>query len=76
MAYKIRHNKTFLKDVLRVTDWLENKWSKEIADEFAKLLYNKIHNLAKTPYAGSPSQKNMQGRKLIITKHNKIYYRE
>jgi len=75
MAYKIRYNKTFLKDALQVTNWLEKEWSKKVADDFAKALYTKIHRLTKTPYAGSPARKGKDVRKLIITKYNKIYYR-
>ena len=45
------------------------------ADDFEKVLYGKIHKLAKTPYAGSRVRKNKGVRKISITKYNKIYYR-
>ena len=75
MAYKIRHNKTFLNDTFRIASWLESEWSEKVATDFIKLLYNKIDTLSKTPFAGSLTLKSKNVRKLKITKYNKIYYR-
>ena len=75
MAYKIRYNKTYLKELKVIAGWLEKKWSKKTADDFVKEVYNKIHNLSITPFAGTITQKSPDIRKLVITKHNKVYYR-
>jgi plasmid stabilization system protein ParE len=75
MAYKIRYNKTFLKDTFRIANWLEKEWSEKVSVEFIKLLYNRIDELSKTPFAGSLTIKVKNVRRLKITKHNKIYYR-
>ena len=74
MAKKIIYNSTFLKESVRIAAWIEDKWSKKEADNFITLLYSRVQRLANTPLAGSPAKaKNV--RKIVITKHNKVYYR-
>ena len=75
MAYKIIFQKKLIKKSAEVSGWIEKEWSKASADKFAITLYNKIESLRQTPLAGMPSPKKPEYRKLIITKHNKIYYR-
>lgn len=58
-----------------VADWIEKEWSKRSANIFVQDLYKKVESLRQTPFRGMKSQKNPNYRKLIISKHNKVYYR-
>lgn len=74
MAYKIKLNKRFIKDSKKVAAWLEEEWSKKVADEFAQKLNTVILSLANNPQVGPPSATPLV-RKFTVTKHNKVYYR-
>jgi len=75
MAYKIILRKRFIVRSEQVANWIEKEWSKASADKFVSILYKKIESLRQTPFAGIVSSKKPDYRKLIISKHNKIYYR-
>jgi plasmid stabilization system protein ParE len=75
MASKIRYNKTFIKELSKLAEWLEKRWSKKVAEDFTESLYGKIHRLSSTPFVGSICKKNKKVRKLTINKHNIVYYR-
>lgn len=75
MAYKIILNKRFVIKSGKIAAWIEQEWSKVTAEKFVKELYLKIESLKQTPFAGMPSAKKSDYRKLIISKHNKLYYR-
>lgn len=75
MAYKIKKSKEFLKNVLFVVGHIEKEWGIRSAVKFQTILDSKINSLAISPKAGMMTTKNKNIRKLVITKHNKIYYR-
>lgn len=75
MAKRIVYNNSFLKESMRTASWIENKWSEKEAENFVKLLYNKIQRLKDNPLAGSRAKKAKNVRKIVITKYNKVYYR-
>jgi plasmid stabilization system protein ParE len=75
MAYKIKLNKRFVRNSEQVAAWLEKKWSKRVADDFARKLNAAILSLSENPFIGSSSTENKSVRKFTVTKHNKIYYR-
>ncbi|MDX2047416.1 MAG: type II toxin-antitoxin system RelE/ParE family toxin [Chitinophagaceae bacterium] len=75
MAYKIVLQKKFIVKSAQVAQWIEKKWSKASADKFVNDLYGKIESLRQTPLAGMASLRKAAYRKLIISRHNKVYYR-
>ncbi len=75
MAYKVIINKRFTKKVVKVSQYLEKDWSIKVAQDFLAKVDEKIDLISKHPTIGSPSQKIAGIRKVILTRHNHIYYR-
>jgi plasmid stabilization system protein ParE len=75
MAYRIKINKRFQIETQRVYQYLAEEWSFKVADDFIENLYGTIHQLSEVPFSGSPASKYKNVRKIIISKHNKVYYR-
>jgi plasmid stabilization system protein ParE len=75
MAYQIVPKERFKKKVIKVLEYLEREWSHKVAAEFLRKIDNKFDILSKQPMIGRPSQKYKNVRGIIITRHNKMYYR-
>lgn len=73
MALKIVINKRFAVKVVRISEYLEKEWSEKAAKEFLAKVDRLIFSIANNPGIGSPALNGT--RKVILTKHNKIYYR-
>lgn len=74
MAYQIILRKRFITKSIEIAEWIEKEWSKSSADKFSAVLHRKIQSLQQTPFTGMITKKNPKYRKLVITKHNKVYY--
>ena len=75
MAYKVIVKKRFTNKVQKILTYLEKEWSKKIAAEFLVKVDRRIDLLSKQPYAGAASTKIKNVRGLLITRHNKMYYK-
>lgn len=75
MAYKIIVKKRFTNKVQKVLTYLEKEWPKKVAAEFLLKIDRRIELLSKQPYAGAASIKIEDVRGLLITRHNKLYYK-
>ena len=75
MACQVIIKKRFTNKVQKVLDWLNKEWSAKVAAEFLEKIDYRIDVLAKQPFAGAPSSKVKDIRGLLITRHNKIYYK-
>ncbi len=75
MDYKIILQKDFFKKSEQIAIWIELNWSKKSADKFVSILYKKSIQLRKFPFLGQTCKNNHTTRRLLITKHNKLYYR-
>jgi plasmid stabilization system protein ParE len=75
MAYKVRPTKTFLKKVVALNSWLEAEWGNKVAIDFQEKLELIVSIIAQQPGAGSVAKKNETVRKILVTKHNRLYYR-
>ena len=75
MANKIKQSKLFLKKVTNLLQYLENNWNKKVADEFKRKLDKKMLSLIDEPDAGRNSTKVSGVQWILITSHNKLYYR-
>ena len=75
MAYQVIIKKRFTNKVQKVLAWLHKEWSPKVAAEFLEKVDYRIDLLAKQPYAGAPSAKVKDIRGLLITRHNKMYYK-
>ena len=75
MANQIKLSKLFVKKVTRLLQYLEKNWSKKVADDFKRNLDEKMLRIIDEPDAGRNSDKVDGVQWVLITKHNKLYYR-
>lgn len=75
MAYQIIVKKRFTNKVKNTLSYLEKEWSHEVASDFLKKIDRRINQLTKQPYIGTPSEKFSEIRGLLITRHNRLYYK-
>lgn len=75
MAYKIIYKKRFQKKLFKLLDYLKSAWGEKVADELIARLQNRLQTLSKQPYIGVPSSIIKTVRGILITKHNRLYYR-
>ncbi|MEO8147984.1 MAG: type II toxin-antitoxin system RelE/ParE family toxin [Bacteroidia bacterium] len=75
MVRKISWNERALDKFGKVTNYLLESWSANIADEFVEKALKDIDSLLEFPYIGRESEKNDSYRCLLITKHNLLIYR-
>jgi plasmid stabilization system protein ParE len=75
MAYTVIVKKRFTKKVTVLLKYLEKEWGKKTAVAFENKLHKRILQLAGQPYMGKPSEVFTQVRSVLITKHNRMYYR-
>ncbi len=75
MAYKIILSKLFLNKTIKLINYLEKKWGRKVAEEFKKELDGKILQISETPDIGINSIKVFNVKRIVITKHNKLFYK-
>ncbi len=75
MAYQIIIKKRCTNKVQKVLTYLEKEWSHKVAAEFLLKIDRRIDLLTKQPYVGAPSMKVKNVRGLLVTRHNKMYYK-
>jgi plasmid stabilization system protein ParE len=75
MAYRVEFTDTFVNSSKRTIKWLRKEWSDTSAKSFREKLSLSIEQIMKYPTAGKKSVKNKDVRSILVTKHNKLYYR-
>jgi plasmid stabilization system protein ParE len=75
MAHKIIVSKLFQKKVIALNMYLQSEWGLAVTTEFNETLVKIILTIADQPGIGSVSKKKKDVRKILITKHNRLYYR-
>ena len=75
MAYQIKLSKLFIRKVVYILKYLEENWSKKVADEFTETLDKKMLLLAKNSLIGKDCDKDLTVKRILITPHNKLFYR-
>lgn len=75
MAYEIVFKKAFLNKLNKLCLYLENEWGNKVAVSFINKLNQRLTTLSQQPYIGSPSEviKNVRG--ILVTKHNRVFYK-
>ncbi len=74
MAKQIVYKKRFLNKLDKLLKYLEEEWSSKIADEFLDKLEESMQSIVLHSGIGNTTfLKNT--RCILITKHNKVYYR-
>ena len=75
MAYEIIVKKRFTNKIQKVLTYLEKKWSHKVAADFLLKIDQRFDLLTKQPYVGASSKKVNDIRGLLITRHNRMYYK-
>jgi plasmid stabilization system protein ParE len=75
MAYKIIFSKIFLRKVTALNEYLEKEFGITTAVKFTNKLTKTILIISEQPGIGSVTAKRKDVRKIVITEHNKLYYR-
>jgi urocanate hydratase len=74
MAYKIIQSQLFLTKVTHLLEYLEKTWGKKVSEEFKQKLDTQILSLLKQLDKGK-NCKLPNVKRLLITPHNKLFYR-
>jgi len=75
MAYKIIVKKKFTAKLIKLLFYLEAEWGKTVANRFENKVEKRLDNLSKHPFTGAESAYFKNVRSILITKHNRLYYR-
>lgn len=75
MAYKIIVSKSFQRRIIDLNSYLQQEWGLAVATDFHETLIKTILTIADQPGIGSLSSKKKDVRKILITYHNRLYYR-
>ena len=76
MGHQIVAKKRFLNSFRKITTYLNQKWSKSVAEDFKKTVINKLDLIASQPNIGTTIAIENTRSVLIGKGHqNKIYYR-
>ena len=74
MAYEVIISTDVLKTLDAIAFYLEREWSKKVAVQFLNTFYKKVDAIAINPLISRRSSKYTAIRKILITKHNMLYY--
>jgi plasmid stabilization system protein ParE len=75
MAYKIIYKKRFQNKLFKLLDYLQQEWGDNVANNFISRLQQRLHTLSRQPYIGASSIVIKSVRSILITKHNRLFYR-
>ena len=75
MALKVKWTDIALEDYRKVIDYLLEDWSITLAEEFIQNTESRIETLTFFPNLGLSSDKMKNIKSIVLTKHNKLYYR-
>lgn len=75
MAYEIIWAENSLQDYHVIIEYLISEWPLSVAMDFVDTVNKKLDNLSKQPFVGIKSDKNPSIRSLLLTSHNRLYYR-
>lgn len=75
MAYQIIYKKRFSQKFFKLLNYLKKNWGESVADNFIDQLQTRLSTLLKQPYIGAASLKIKTVRSILVTKHNRVFYR-
>ena len=75
MALQIVWTENGFADYKQVVDYLLQEWPINVASEFVRNAESRIETLSVFPEIGIASLKVSGVRSIILTKHNKLYYK-
>lgn len=75
MAYEIIWTENAREDLKDIFTYLQQEWSSGIAENFLVECYLKIDLIAHYPHIGILSEKIKTVRRILVTKHNALFYK-
>ena len=75
MARKIVWTKRASKKFNKIIEHLENEWGRAVPENFVKRTYGIIELISDQPELGSLENKERNIRGLLLTRHNRLFYR-
>jgi plasmid stabilization system protein ParE len=75
MAYKITVKKRFTNKVKNLLLYLEKTWNEDVAADFMLKLDKQIERVHLRPHTGIQIKSFKSTRSVLITKHNRMFYR-
>lgn len=75
MAYEVILKKRFTNKLVKVLAYLEKEWSAKEAQKFLTKTDRRLLQLSGQPFTGAPSLKIKDVRAVLITRHNRLYYK-
>lgn len=75
MEYEIIWEDEANEELQRILRYLDNEWSYEARSKFEKTLTDKLNALKLHPYRGNPSVYTLGVRSILVSKHNRLFYR-
>ncbi len=75
MALQIITKKRYQNNLKKILSYLVLYWNKNVAEEFIDLLFKKYELLSTIPNIGVQILPSKNVRSIVITKHNKVYYK-
>lgn len=75
MALKISWTENALADYKQVLDYLHDEWPVSVTTAFINNFQSRIETLLAFPDIGIASSKITGVKSIVLTKHNKLYYR-
>ena len=75
MAYKIVAKKRFVLKLEKILSYLEQEWGGKVSGNFLDKVDKRIESLKHHPYIGAPSHIIRNARGILVTKHNRLFYK-
>jgi len=75
MAYEIILKIRFTNKLVKVLSYLEQEWLQQVAVNFLKKTDHRLRQLSGQPLTGVASEKIKDVRAVLITRHNRLYYK-
>jgi plasmid stabilization system protein ParE len=75
MAYEIIVKKRFTNKVTKLLIYLEKQWGEAVAQKFLQKLDRQIERIHLHPHTGIQVKNFKQTHSVLVTKHNRMFYR-
>ncbi len=75
MAKEIKWTKTAAKNFGKTIDYLIENWPQNVVSDFVRRTDETLYLLAEHPDIGELQEKEKQIRGILLSKHNKLFYR-
>lgn len=75
MGYQIIEKKRFQNKLFKLLEYLEKEWGHKVAANFFADIKFHLNLLSNQPYVGKLGETKKNVRSVLITKHNRVYYR-